>query len=164
MFNPARETDIIDICAIERGPGYEDLVGRWPAEQHLLEMKSPGSAYFVWRQDAGIEGFVMLQHLGNANNAALLRRIAVRRPGIGTGRLLLAETLRWVFEETTTNRLALNVFVENEHARRTYLTQGFTLEGTQREVVWTSDGRYRSQHMMSMLRSEWRVSAGSSGR
>ena len=61
---PARFEDIPAIMALERGEGYEDVVGRWGAEQHAAEMALPGSHYLVAHDTSGAaRGFVMLQRL-----------------------------------------------------------------------------------------------------
>ena len=58
-----------------------------------------------------------------------LKRIAVREPGAGTGSRLLAAALEWLFTGTRTNRVDLDVYVENERARRAYEKAGFRQVG-----------------------------------
>ena len=43
VIDGATPADIPALMAIERGDGFEHLVGRWPAEEHAAEMALPGS-------------------------------------------------------------------------------------------------------------------------
>lgn len=149
--------DIAAISAIERKPEYSELVGSWDHDRHAREMADPGTVYLVWRDDAAVTGFVILQGLGSPDLRTHLKRIAVARPGEGTGRALLQATVDWVFNETETNRLDLDVFVENERAQRAYRAVGFVEEGTLRDYHRAPDGGFRSMKMMSILRADWRA-------
>ena len=153
---PARFEDIPAIMALERGEGYEDVVGRWGAEQHAAEMALPGSHYLVAHDASGAaRGFVMLQRLDDPDLCAHLRRIAVARPGEGLGAALLGAALVHVFGATPAHRLQLLVYAENERARRAYRRAGLVEEGLLRDIRRLPDGRFRSMLMMSILRTEW---------
>ncbi len=150
--------DIPAIMAIERRPGYDDLVGRWTAEEHHAEMTGvPGTRYLVARGEARLLGFAILQGLGSANRCTSLRRIAVEEPGRGIGARLLAATIAHVFTETPTHRLQLLVYDDNARAARAYARAGFRTEGLVRDVRAMPDGRFRSMHLMSILRPDWAV-------
>ena len=105
--------DIPAIMAIERGPGFETLVGRWTHEQHAAEMAKASVRYLVLRNGAEIEGFTLLQRVGEPDARVHLKRIAVGEPGVGTGSRLLAAAVDWLFSNTSTNRLDLDVYVDN---------------------------------------------------
>ncbi len=86
-IGPARLDDIAALMSLERGEGYEHVVGRWSAEQHAAEMALPGSHYRVARGASGApRGFVMLQRLDDPDLCAHLRRIAVAQAGRRLGR------------------------------------------------------------------------------
>ena len=155
---PARLDDIPALMALERGEGFEHVVGRWSAEQHAAEMALPGSRYLVARDAGGTpQGFIMLQRLDDPDLCAHLRRIAVMRPGEGVGAALLNAALAHAFEATPAHRLQLLVYPENERARRAYARAGLVEEGLHRDIRRLSDGRFRSMLMMSILRPEWEV-------
>jgi RimJ/RimL family protein N-acetyltransferase len=147
--------DIEEIMAIERRPGFEGLVGRWPADRHEAEMAKPGSLYLVSRGEDGLQGFAMLQDLGSVDDAAYLKRIAVHSPGAGAGAKLIEAMLDWLFTGEGVNRLALHVFPENERAQRVYLRAGFEVEGLCRDRFKRPDGSYRAALQMAVLRSDW---------
>jgi RimJ/RimL family protein N-acetyltransferase len=152
---PASAADIPAIMAIERGPGFEPLVGRWPAAQHEAEMAKAGSRYFLWNPAGTILGFALIQNLETSHNAAYLKRIAVLEPGNGTGGQLLEAMLEWLFTSAELNRVSLNVFPENERAVRAYRRLGFETEGLCRDNYRASDGSYRSSLLMAILRRDW---------
>ncbi len=147
--------DIPDVMRLERGDGFEHLVGRWSAEQHAAEMATSGSRYLAARSETGIEGFVLLQELDDPNGCATLRRIAVAQPGEGLGARLLDAAQEEAFGSADVHRLQLRVYPENPRARRAYARAGFVEEGLMRGVSRQVDGSHRSMLMMAILRPEW---------
>jgi RimJ/RimL family protein N-acetyltransferase len=152
----AGESDIEPMRRIESAPGYEGLVGRWPAERHREEMARPSSRYFVLRDEAGeVAGFALLQGFGDEDLKLHLKRIAVRDPGRGAGSFLLRGVLQLIFSETETNRVDLDLYVGNERARRAYEKAGFQTEGVLRDWHRNSDGSFSTMRLMSVLRRDW---------
>jgi RimJ/RimL family protein N-acetyltransferase len=152
---PAEPDDVQAIMKIEWMPAYAGLIGRWERERHLDELANPSSQHLVWKRATELVGFVILMGLGNMHRKTRLRRIAVSEAGKGEGTRLLRATANWVFGETDTNRLDLDVFVENERAVRAYTKVGFQVDGTLRDCHRDPDGAYRSMYVMSLLRREW---------
>ena len=157
----ASPDDIGALMAIERLPGYDALVGRWDRDRHFAEMASPSNLYFALRDNEGLAGFAIVLGLDDPDHRAHLKRIAVAAPGRGAGAALLGGLVDRVFAETKTNRLDLDVFTENERAKRAYEKAGFTAEGLLREHHRTPAG-YRDVWLMSILRREWRAARGGS--
>jgi RimJ/RimL family protein N-acetyltransferase len=58
------------------------------------------------------------------------------------------------FAELRLERISLNVWTENERAKRAYEKAGFVLEGTLRHDRY-EHGAYTDGHVMSILRDEW---------
>jgi RimJ/RimL family protein N-acetyltransferase len=152
----ATEADIPAVMAIERSPGYDLLVGRWPEKRHRAEMAVPSNAYLLGLDgDGEPSGFAILRDLDNPHGNVLLQRIAVSRPGQGFGAAFLAALIRWVFARPESHRLWLDVFETNERARRAYRSAGFREDGVLREAYVRLDGRRMNQVLMSLLRPEW---------
>ena len=151
----ATEADIPAIMAIERTPGVEDFVGRWTAEQHAAEMARDSTRYFVLRDGAEVTAFAIFQHIGEPDRRVHLKRIVAKDAGQGAGTRLLSSALDWLYTETETNRVDLDLFVENERARRTYERLGFVVEGRLRDYHRSVDGRIRDALIMSILRRDW---------
>jgi len=152
----ASEADIEAIRRIEGAPGYERLVGRWPSERHREEMAKGSSRYFALRDAAGeIAGFALLQGFGDEDLKLHLKRIAVRDPGRGAGAFLLRGAIDRIFAGTETNRIDLDVFLDNERARRAYEKAGFREEGVLRDWHRNPDGSFATVRLMSVLRRDW---------
>ncbi|MGI3901297.1 MAG: GNAT family N-acetyltransferase [Janthinobacterium lividum] len=151
----ATPLDIPELMRLERGEGFERLVGRWSQEQHAAEMAKQGSRFLAARSEAGLAGFVLLQELDDSNGCATLRRIAVARPGEGLGPRLLAVAQDEAFGLGSVHRLQLRVYPENPRARRAYDRAGFVEEGLMRGVSRQADGSHRSMLLMAILRPEW---------
>jgi RimJ/RimL family protein N-acetyltransferase len=123
MLTPLTDADMPEIMRIERLPGYDAFVGRWTAEEHAAEHRSPQARYFAWREDGRLVGFVILQKLTDPQ--VRLRRIAVADPGAGAGTRLLRAVVDEVFETTPAQAVDLQVRPENARARKVYLREGF---------------------------------------
>jgi RimJ/RimL family protein N-acetyltransferase len=151
----ATPADIPAIMEIERAPGFEDFVGRWSHEQHAAELAKDSTRYFVLRDGGTVKGFAIFQHIGDPDRRVHLKRIVVTDTGRGSGSRLLCSALDWLYTETETNRVDLDLFVENERARRAYEKAGFIVEGRLREYHRSVDGRLRDALIMSILRKDW---------
>jgi RimJ/RimL family protein N-acetyltransferase len=151
----ATEADIPAIMAIERTPGFEGFVGRWTAEQHAAELAKDSTRYFVLRDGGEVTAFAIFQHIGEPDRRVHLKRIVAKDAGQGAGTRLLSSALDWLYTETETNRVDLDLFVENERARRTYEKLGFVVEGRLRDYHRSVDGRIRDALIMSILRKDW---------
>ena len=151
----ATPADIPAIMKIERTPGFDTLVGRWSAEEHAAELGKSDSRYFLQRIGGEPIGFVMIQRIDETHGKAHLRRIAVANPGEGAGTRLLNAVLDWFYTETDVNRIDLDVYIENERAKRSYEKAGFQVEGRLRDYHRNDDGTYRDMWLMSILRKDW---------
>ena len=150
------EKDIEAIRAIEAAPAYEGLVGRWPSQRHREEMAKPTSGYFLLRDAAGaVAGFALVQGFGGEDRKVHLKRIAVAEPGQGAGSILLRRIVDLVFSKTDANRIDLDVFLDNERARRAYEKAGFREEGVLRDWHRNADGSFATVRLMSVLRRDW---------
>jgi RimJ/RimL family protein N-acetyltransferase len=151
----ATPDDIPAIMAIERTPGFEDFVGRWSHEQHAAELAKDSTRYFVLRDGGEVKAFAIFQMIGEPDRRVHLKRIVAKDAGQGSGTRLLSSALDWLYTETETNRVDLDLFVENERARLTYEKLGFVVEGRLRDYHRSVDGRIRDALIMSILRRDW---------
>jgi len=151
----ATPADIPSIMEIERTPGFEDVVGRWSQEQHAAEMAKDSVRYFVLRDEGTVKGFAIFQQIGEPDRRVHLKRIVISDTDKGSGTRLLSGALDWLYTETKTNRVDLDLFVENERARHTYEKLGFIVEGRLRDYHRSVDGRIRDALIMSILRKDW---------
>lgn len=150
----ATEEDIPFIMRTERLDGYDALVGRWDALQHLTALKDKRKAYFVGCVGDEPIGFVIIRGWAAADYVTLLHRIAVAIPGQGYGRLLVKAVVDTVFRETEAFRIWLGVFPENVRGQRAYEAAGFVSEGIARGIAYFN-GTHRDQVIMSILRTDW---------
>lgn len=151
---PATKADLDAILAIERGPGYESLVGRSTREEHEAMLAGPRHAYFVGERDE-IEAFAILRDLDDVNGNVYLKRIATARPGQRTGSAFFAALIDWTFANTRAHRFHLDCFDDNLRAQAAYAKLGFTRDGLAREAYLGPDGRRRDLVLMALARPEW---------
>jgi ribosomal protein S18 acetylase RimI-like enzyme len=127
MLEPLSEADFPALMRIERLPGYDEFVGRWPLEEHRAEFARPTARYFAWRDGERLLGFVILQTFGEP--IVRLRRIAVAEPGGGVGSALFRAVVDWVFETTDATAVDLHVRPHNARAIHLYQREGFVPGG-----------------------------------
>jgi len=163
-LEPATPRDIPAIMAIERIPEYAVYLGNFTADEHAAKMADEDYRYFAWREDGRLVAFAILARLTDPSDIVLLKRIGTSDPGRGIGRQLMPRLIDWVFENTSANRFELDVSAANPRAERVYRREGFTHEGTVREVYKHWDGIYYSSHLFAMLRREWEALPRRAGR
>ena len=154
VLRPARAADLDAILAIERGLGYEDLVGRSSRQEHEAMLAGPRHAYFVGER-SGIEAFAILRDLDDINGNVYLKRIVVARPEQGTGTAFLAALIDWTFAHTRAHRFHLDCFADNARAQAAYAKLGFTRDGVLREAYLAPSGQRRDLVLMALTRPEW---------
>jgi diamine N-acetyltransferase len=150
----ATASDIAFIMETEHQPDYAELVGWWDATRHRAALADPRYAYFVAQDAAAPVGFTIVRDWASPERVTLVKRLAVARPGAGTGRALLGQVIDAVFRETDAYRLWLSVYPENARARRVYEALGFVAEGIARGHAFFN-GVHRDELVMALLRPEW---------
>jgi RimJ/RimL family protein N-acetyltransferase len=118
-------------------------------------MAKASTRYFVLRDGEKVKAFAIFQKIGEPDLRVHLKRIVAKDAGQGSGTRLLSHALDWLYSETETNRVDLDLFVENERARRAYEKLGFIVEGRLRDYHRSVDGRIRDALIMSLLRKDW---------
>jgi RimJ/RimL family protein N-acetyltransferase len=147
--------DIPHIVAIEQIPEYRSYIGTWSAEEHLRAIADPDNEYLVASNEGHtIDGFAILQGIQSEHHSVHLKRIAIRTPNLGYGRLLLEYAMRRAFLHHHAHRLWLDVFETNTRARRIYEGYGFRYDGVLREAI-LRDGAYHTLALMSLLDREY---------
>jgi RimJ/RimL family protein N-acetyltransferase len=142
------------VMATERTAGFDQFVGRWDEAQHRAALADGRHAYFIGRDGSEDVGFVIVRDWGSRERVALIKRMAVGRPGQGHGRALLTQVVDAVFKGTDAWRVWLGVFPENTRARRAYQAVGFKGEGVARGNAFFG-GVHRDELVMAVLRPEW---------
>lgn len=158
VIRPALPGDVPHIVAIEQIPEFRSYIGSWTADAHHRAMADPDTEYFVaCGEDGAVEGFAILQGIHSEHHCLHLKRIAVRTPNRGVGRILLEHMMSRVFEHHRAHRFWLDVFETNARARRVYEAYGFRYDGVLREAILL-DGEYRTLALMSLLDREYTAS------
>ncbi len=149
--------DISWIVELEARPEFEAFIHRWPHEEHTANLSRRDMRYLMMSDERGQRaGFVILAGLKNRARSIELVRIAIAEPGRGLARHLLPLIVSYAFTSLSANRLWLDVFDDNERARRAYMRAGFREEGVLREASLKTSGTLGSLVIMSILASEVR--------
>lgn len=139
--------------ALEEKTCKEGFTGADPLEDHERCLEDPDFGYWMVENEGKAEGFVILSGLANENRSILIKRIAMAEPGQGRGREAMRRILRLCFLTCNAHRVWLDVYPENERARRVYRALGFQEEGVMRDCILTDSG-FRSLILMSLLENE----------
>lgn len=165
MAETIRRATLADVPALlrlERGPGYERLVGRSEAMQHAAWIAAPDCAVWIAETSEPL-AFALLTGIGDVHSGVYLKRIAAHAPGTGVGSRLLAHVLRWTFEEAGAPRFSLDVLIENTRARSVYARAGLREEGVMRGSYALPDGARTDRVLMAVLAEEWRARTPTAG-
>jgi diamine N-acetyltransferase len=155
MFRAAASIDIPHIVAIEQIPEFRSYIGAWSADEHLRALVNPDTEYFVAPgEDGTVEAFAILQGIQSEHHSIHLKRIAVRTPNRGLGRVVLEYAMSRAFQHHRAHRFWLDVFETNARARRIYEAYGFHYDGVLREAILL-DGEYHTLALMSLLDREY---------
>lgn len=153
-LRPATAADLDAIMRIERGPGYEALVGRSTRPEHETLLAGPRHRYFLGERNAPV-AFAILRDLDEPYGNVYLKRIAVASPGRGEGALFLGLLLDWAFAHTPAHRFHLDCLDDNHRAQAMYSKLGFSRDGVLREAYLDREGRRRDLILMAITRPEW---------
>ena len=152
----AARDDIAAVMRVERTPGYEVLVGRSEEAEHRAMVASPAYAYRLGVGAGGaVEAFAILGRLGDPHGNVYLKRVAVARPGQGTGTAFLGLVLDEAFGAMGASRLHLDCFADNSRAQAVYAKLGFTRDGILRQAYRQPDGSRKDLVLMALLKDEW---------
>jgi diamine N-acetyltransferase len=155
IIRAALPGEIPEIVGIEQIPEYRSYIGAWSAEEHLRAMADPDNEYFVACSEGGaVDGFAILQGIESEHHSVHLKRIAVRTPNRGCGKVLLEYAMSRAFLHHRAHRLWLDVFETNMRARSIYESYGFRHDGVLREAI-LRDGEYHTLALMSLLDREY---------
>src|SRR5262249_45502120 len=120
-------------------------------------------ACFIAETDGAPVGFAILRDWASAEQATLVKRVAVAERGRGVGKSMMRAVVDTTFRETDVHRLWIGCFPDNLAARRTYEAVGFVAEGVARGGAFFH-GRHRDELVLSLLRPEWEAAqAANSG-
>lgn len=156
----AVEADLNWILSLEARPDFAPYIFRWPRERHKEGLANPDMGYLIAEDADGTPvGYAILAGLRSEARSIELGRMAVGEPGRGNGPAMLSEIIDLAFGELGANRLWLDVFDDNQRARRMYRAAGFVEEGTLRECNLKETGERANLVIMSILAREYGAGA-----
>ncbi|WP_342437520.1 GNAT family N-acetyltransferase [Paenibacillus sp. FSL L8-0436] len=147
--------DLDFVLAAEQAESNRRFIGQWSREQHDAALQDGDILHLITQDKSGEQaGYVIITGLQDPNLSVCIKRLVIQAKERGYGKTTLSLLTDWIFAQTETHRLWLDVKEHNSRARHVYEGAGFTLEGTLRECVKTGDS-FESLHIMSILRSEY---------
>ena len=149
VLRVATPDDLPWIMTQERRPEFAAYIHRSSEAQHRQRMSDPDRVYLIAEDENGIgRGFVLLAGRQAGEGGIELARMAVTEPGQGLGAALLSALIDWIMNEFEPTRIWLDVFEDNERARRAYRRAGFVETGRLPDPVERPDGT--AAHLLLM--------------
>lgn len=143
--------DVPWLVALEQSPANSRFLCAWSPERHSFGLADPDKRYLVFENEAGVRcGFAILAGTRWRGRAIELVRLAVEPPGQGLGTAALRRLIDHAFAELRAERLFLDVFNDNERARRLYRGLGFQEEDTLHDAARRQDGTLGTLVIMGM--------------
>lgn len=116
--------------------------------------------YNVIEVESGeVIGHISLGGVSRKNRSARISRVLIGSPkhkGKGYCSQMLKAVLKIGFEQLKLHRISLGVYTQNSAALHCYLSAGFKVEGTMREVLLQGT-EWWSLIEMAILEDEWRA-------
>lgn len=151
----ATQADLDWIVALEQSPGNASFLCAWSPDRHAAGLAQDDKRYLVFEDAEGARrGFAILTGLRSPERAVELVRIAVDAPGHGLGTAALSRLVAHVFDGLGAARLFLDVFDDNERARRAYRRLGFREEQVLPAGARRQDGTLGRLVIMGMAAGE----------
>ncbi|MBF2716539.1 GNAT family N-acetyltransferase [Agrobacterium vitis] len=152
----ATEGDIGFMMSAERQPGYDLLVGRFSAAEHLANLNDPAKAYRIAVSPGGEPlGFVLFRDINDPQDNLYIKRVVVAAPEKGTGTAMMRLALDWAFTTTSAYRVWLTHIPNNRRAHALYTKLGFQQEGVLRGAYGHRQDQRGDLVQMSLLKPEW---------
>lgn len=145
--------DLPFLMALEEETCRQGFTGKDSLEEHQGCLADEEFVYWIVEAANKAAGFAILAGVGSENRSVLIKRIAMAEPGKGVGREAMRQIIRMAFTSYRAHRLWLDVYPENERARRLYRSLGFQEEGVMRDCI-VDRGQFRSLILMSLLEGE----------
>ncbi len=128
-LRPTAPGDLDYVLALEARPDYGAFIYRWPRAEHLAALDDPDYRHLLLCDAEGVAlGFALLAGVTTSAGSVELKRIALDRPGAGIGRAVLPLLIDFALEDLGARRFWLDVFADNQRARRAYRRAGFIEE------------------------------------
>lgn len=154
-LRPTALQDLDFVLAAEQDEHNCRYVGQWSREKHSAAISDEDILHLIIQDKTGQPaGYVIITGLQDSNLCTCLLRIVLHRKGRGYGTAAVSLIKEWIFRNTNTHRLWLDVKDFNYRARHVYETAGFKVEGVLRESVKRGDS-FDSMVIMSILRQEY---------
>ena len=152
----AKVEDIDFIIALEHRDEHARFIYRWDREAHERALRDPDTSTVIFDNgDRTPVGYAILTGLRTPQRSIFLKRLAISEPGRGYGKLAMRALIDMAFQDLGAHRFWLDVFPDNERARRLYRAVGFVEEGVLRDAA-LQDGQHASLVIMSILEDEYR--------
>lgn len=126
--------------------------------QHIIRCENDASridfAICLHENDTMIgEGGIVEIDIVNQLAYFRIAMLGIENTGKGYGTRAIRLVIRYVFDVLKLNRLQLEVYSHNPHAKRVYEKAGFKVEGVLRDaLLW--DGVYSDEIIMSILKKD----------
>lgn len=108
------------------------------------------------REDDSLIGLCMIAFIDRYNkNCKIGISIGEKSEwGKGFGSEVIAEIVRYCFEDLDMNRIGAEIYAFNQRSMKLFEGAGFKREGIIRELVYKK-GRFEDEYIYGILRSEW---------
>lgn len=147
--------DLDFVLAAEQDDNNRRYIGQWSREKHAAAIADDDMLHLIIQEKSGQPaGYVIITGLLDPNLTVCIMRIVVHIQGRGYGKQLLALLTDWIFTNTDTHRLWLDVNELNSRAQHVYEGAGFQVDGRLRESVKRRD-IFETLLIMSVLRQEY---------
>lgn len=128
-------------------------IGNWSREEHLESLSKDNISHLIIEKDSYPIGYMIL--VENYHKKIVeLKRLVINEKNKGYGKIILNQIKKYYFEKCQTERLWLDVRLNNKRGQYLYKNIGFIEEGILRNAVYNNEN-FESIIIMSILKEEY---------
>ena len=128
-LTPSNPVELSNFMALEQHPDAAEFVTQNSLKEHLAAFYEPEITYLTIEKDGKPAGFLLLARDPDGKSIEL-RRIVVHNKGEGIGQQAMILLEAYIREQTTFQRIWLDVFETNLRAKHVYEKLGYIEFGT----------------------------------
>lgn len=151
-----RNTNINDLDFVLYSENLDEnlpYIGNWNRDGHLSSLSDSSILHKIIEVEEIAIGYVIVKEYYD-KKIIEIKRLVINEKNKGYGKIVLKKLLENYFEKENSERIWLDVRIDNERAQHLYKSVGFVEEGILRNAVYIN-GRFETIKVLSILKEEY---------
>lgn len=154
ILRKTSEEDLNFVINLEREEENSLYVGQWTRAEHFKSLENPNIKHLILEDNfKNYLGYAII--VENFNKKIIeIKRIVIKDKNKGLGKLFLDKILKYYFLEKNSQRIWLDVRLNNLRAQHLYKKSGFKTEGILKQATFFN-GEFYDLMVLSILKDDY---------